>query len=172
MKGKLVVFALVTGLSSPAAAQTIMDGSDSKIPPDVWGNAKEAIMNNLRDPYSTQFDHLKVTSSEPQIICGRFNAKNQAGGYEGFQPFQFNAATKELVVNQSNECGAATVDEAARRAVRDRIFAECHETIEQLDRYASGGGINGSFTDLMAKGNWCQDWLKRQMEAELDQITN
>lgn len=172
MTRKFLVSAMILSLSSPAAAQTIMDGSDGNVPHDVWSIAKEAIMNSLRDPYSTQFDHLKVTSTEPQIICGRFNAKNQAGGYEGFQPFQFNAATKELVVNQSNECGAATVDEAARKAVRDRIFAECHETIEQLDRYASGGGISGSFTDLMAKGNWCQDWLKRQMEAELDQITN
>lgn len=129
-------------------------------------------MNSLRDPYSTQFDHLKVTSTEPQIICGRFNARNQAGGYEGFRPFQFNAATNELVVNQTNACGVAIVDEADHKAVRDKILAECHETTEQLSRYASGGGVSGSFTELMAKGNWCQNWLKRQIDTQLDQISN
>ena len=144
-----------------------MDGSDSIVPSDIWGAARDAVTEGLRDPYSTQFDHLKVVSSKGSTICGRFNAKNQAGGYDGFKPFEFDSASKSLTVNQTNECGKETVDKAAH----DRLMAECNETTTQLTRYAAGQPFDGNPSDLLAKGKWCQTWLRAQIDAELNQLS-
>ncbi|MCM2293064.1 hypothetical protein NAC44_12100 [Allorhizobium sp. BGMRC 0089] len=162
----LISWALSLAPAVSASAQQVMDGSDKGMPPETWNAAREAILEKLRDPYSAQFDHMKVLSEKPPIICGRFNAKNASGGYEGFRPFQYDAAEKKLTLNETNECGQSVVDPAEI----ERIKAECEENTHQMKLYNSGYSNEISFNILMAKGRWCQNWYKQQILIELQKL--
>lgn len=55
---------------------------------DYWyGDAKKAIEKTLADPSSVQYRGLKLCGNG--VIAGEFNAKNRAGGYDGFSAFIF-----------------------------------------------------------------------------------
>ena len=52
--------------------------------------AKSAVVRQLKDPQSAQFEQL--TKFSEGVVCGNVNAKNAMGGYVGFKPFIFNGA--------------------------------------------------------------------------------
>jgi hypothetical protein len=84
-----LLFLLVAGAAN---AQTIMDGAS--IPTTVKGKLDRKIRLMVADPYSTQLADLRVTDSG--ALCGRFNAKNAMGAYEGFRPFLFDPSSEAL----------------------------------------------------------------------------
>jgi hypothetical protein len=47
-------------------------------------DARVAISRMLNDPASAQYQNLRV---EGDKICGEVNARNRAGGYDGFMTF-------------------------------------------------------------------------------------
>jgi hypothetical protein len=47
--------------------------------------AKEALQVTLKDPGSVQYDEIKTYSE--RVVCGKYNAKNELGGYVGFKRF-------------------------------------------------------------------------------------
>lgn len=54
----------------------------------IIDNAKSAVIRQLKDPQSAQFEQL--TKFSEGVVCGNVNAKNAMGGYVGFKPFIFN----------------------------------------------------------------------------------
>lgn len=153
-------------LSSPAMAQQVMDGSETNIPGAIWETAKQAVTENMRDPYATQFDKLRPTAASPTIICGRFNAKDNAGGYMGFRPFSFDSTSKNLTVNETNECGKAIFD----KAEYDRTMAECAETNKQLSFYLAGRSTGRSLAEMRGKLDWCISWGKRAQAQQIEML--
>lgn len=62
----------------------------------VMAGAMTAIKNLAVDPGSVQFQHVGVhrQPSGTKAVCGEFNAKNRAGGFNGFERF-ISAGTAE-----------------------------------------------------------------------------
>lgn len=48
--------------------------------------AKSAILKKLRDPDSAKFSDLLI---KEKVVCGKVNAKNRFGGYEGPKGFVY-----------------------------------------------------------------------------------
>lgn len=70
-------------LMSPAEAQT----SAPPLPAEV-NRAKSALLNELVDPNSAQFQNVTFTRiGQAAIFCGQVNSRNRMGGYGGAQPF-------------------------------------------------------------------------------------
>lgn len=157
---------LLLALTTSADAQQVMDGSEKNIPAAIWMDAKQAVTENLSDPYSTQFDRLRPTSSDATTICGRFNAKNQAGGYVGFRPFSFSGTSRDLSVNETNECGKGVFDQAEY----DRTMADCSETGRQLSQYLAGRSTGKSLAEMRTKLDWCVSWGKRAQAQKIEML--
>src|SRR5712671_5400862 len=52
--------------------------------------AKAAVKGGLFDPYSAQFEDLRVARNQNgEFVCGFVNAKNKLGGYTGKAPFVY-----------------------------------------------------------------------------------
>lgn len=167
MKFLISIACIATLSAGQSFAQQVMDGSDKNVPAAVWENAKQAVTGNLSDPYSAQFDKLRPTVADPASICGRFNAKNQAGGYIGFRPFLFNGASKNLTVNKTNECGNAVVD----RDEQNRTMAQCEANTQRINRWTAGERNGVDVAALLEKGKWCQAWMLDQMANQLGDLT-
>lgn len=87
-----------------ASAQTVMDGSDADLPDGVAKAAMKAVMDQLVDPYSAQFDRFSIWSGDPGSACGRVNAKNKMGGYGGFQPFRYIVKSDTAFIHANTGC--------------------------------------------------------------------
>ncbi|MGQ4813071.1 hypothetical protein ACCZ74_12325 [Agrobacterium vitis] len=87
-----------------ANAQQIMDGSDKSLAPEIAANAMKAVMRLLVDPYSAQFEALRPWETDPGSICGRVNAKNSFGGYQGFQNFRYIINKDEAFIHANTGC--------------------------------------------------------------------
>ncbi|AXA92510.1 hypothetical protein DPH57_15960 [Massilia sp. YMA4] len=64
-----------------AAFALALTGCDD---PEV-SRAKDALQANLKDPGSVQYEGVKTYSEH--VVCGKYNAKNELGGYVGFKQF-------------------------------------------------------------------------------------
>src|SRR5665647_83863 len=50
--------------------------------------AIESVKQKLSDPYSAQFENIRLANFEGlTVVCGQVNAKNKLGGYTGFTDF-------------------------------------------------------------------------------------
>ena len=59
--------------------------------------ALEAVRSVLKDPYSAQFEDLRVVDYQAgKVVCGHVNAKNSYGGYVGSVPFVAGVGTAIL----------------------------------------------------------------------------
>lgn len=56
---------------------------------ELVNNAQKLIKAQLTDPYSAQFENL-TTNATRDILCGKVNSKNQAGGYAGPRNFVYD----------------------------------------------------------------------------------
>ena len=57
---------------------------------DLITSAKAAVTKKLNDPSSAQFADIRLVKINGQeFVCGRINARNRMGGYDGFKPFLF-----------------------------------------------------------------------------------
>lgn len=62
----------------------------------VIAKGQAAALSKLNDPDSAKFTDLRVVTADGrQIVCGRVNAKNRMGGYDGAKPFLFDPAIKQ-----------------------------------------------------------------------------
>lgn len=70
-----------------AKAQPAQTGEPSDVV--VLAGAQQAIKERAVDPASVRFRRLRVhkQASGTKAVCGEFNARNRAGGYNGFQRF-------------------------------------------------------------------------------------
>ena len=83
-----MVLLCLAALAAPAAAQTVVDGSDRNVPPGSLAAAVEAAADRgLFDPYGAQFRGLQIAADRPDYLCGWINAKNRLGAFTGFRPF-------------------------------------------------------------------------------------
>src|SRR5262245_10479314 len=57
--------------------------------------AREAVMNTMKDPASTQFESIQVKAN---AICGFVNARNSYGGYVGRTQFAVTLRSREVFV--------------------------------------------------------------------------
>jgi hypothetical protein len=54
-------------------------------------SAKQDVLRKLNDPDSARFSDLTAKESNGRhFVCGRVNAKNRFGGYDGFKPFLYD----------------------------------------------------------------------------------
>lgn len=54
------------------------------------GELKQPLLDMAVDPESARFRNLRISSDwtiRGSVLCGEMNARNRAGGYEGFQKF-------------------------------------------------------------------------------------
>jgi hypothetical protein len=57
--------------------------------------AKKDVLQKLNDPGSARFDDVVVREKNGlTYVCGRVNAKNRLGGYDGFKPFLYSSVIK------------------------------------------------------------------------------
>ena len=94
----MALFCLAALAAAPAAAQTVVDGSDKNVPPELLRAAVEAAADTLFDPYGAQFRRLQVDENLPANLCGLVNAKNLNGAFTGFGEFYFIAEKGKFVL--------------------------------------------------------------------------
>jgi hypothetical protein len=62
---------------------------------EMIANGKVAVAAKLIDPDSARFTDVRVTNkNRQQFVCGRVDAKNRKGEYDGAKPFVFIVADK------------------------------------------------------------------------------
>lgn len=55
-----------------------------------------AVTAKLNDPGSAQFADVRTVAKDGrQVVCGKVNAKNRMGGYDGPKPFLFDPAISQ-----------------------------------------------------------------------------
>lgn len=64
---------------------------------DAVDKAKEAVVRKLKDPASAQFADVR-RATDPDMVCGRVNAKNNMGGYEGAREFRYVVSRNTAVI--------------------------------------------------------------------------
>lgn len=89
--------------SGNAGAQTVVDGSEAKLPPALLRKAITAVADQFNDPGSTQFRRLHLDAERGVNICGQVNAKNAFGGYVGFVVFVYDAYSATAVTYDLRE---------------------------------------------------------------------
>lgn len=81
-------------VSKPDAGMTV---AEKKAQQEKWFGAEtivaaeRAVRGQLKEPGSAQFRDVRVNYTEEfgVVACGRVNAKNEFGGYQGFRRFVF-----------------------------------------------------------------------------------
>ena len=93
----MVLLCLAALAGAPAAAQTVVDGSDKNVPPELLRAAVEAMADEgFVDPYGAQFRRLQLGEIRPDYLCGSVNPKNRLGAFTGFRPFYFASQTNNF----------------------------------------------------------------------------
>lgn len=64
---------------------------------EVIDDAKAAVTAKLKDPQSALFSDVRV-SSDPNVVCGKVNAKNSFGGYVGAKEFRYFINGKSALI--------------------------------------------------------------------------
>lgn len=80
-----VALGLAAMFATSASAQTVIDDSAARFPPDDVKAVLRLVGAQLRDPVSAQIRGLK--QSGHGFYCGYVNAKTALGGYAGFRAF-------------------------------------------------------------------------------------
>jgi len=50
-------------------------------------DAEEVVKSALKDPESAQFQDVRECTGDRSMVIGKVNAKNEMGGYAGFEQF-------------------------------------------------------------------------------------
>lgn len=73
---------------------------NEKIVTDLVAEAKRFLSVQLDDPYSAQFENLRIGKNGSSLaLCGDVNAKNKTGGYAGRRPFVYDQGTHEIFLH-------------------------------------------------------------------------
>jgi hypothetical protein len=93
--------------------------------------AKAAVKGGLFDPYSAQFEDLRVvTNQNGEFICGFVNAKNKMGGYVGKAPFVYGVVGQRFNI---------ITDRQAAFLAGEYMVAPCFPRMEVPKRSPSAG---------------------------------
>ena len=66
---------------------------------ELTEQAKGIVKDGLSDPYSAQFEDVRVVGDAPHLmVCGFVNAKNKLGGYVGRKPFIVSETGKPYII--------------------------------------------------------------------------
>ena len=77
-----------------AAPMVLISPTEAQAPGNAVNRAKSALLNQLFDPTSAQFQNVTFTRiGQAAIFCGQVNSRNHMGGYGGAQPFIIFGAT-------------------------------------------------------------------------------
>jgi hypothetical protein len=108
-------------------------------------DAKEAVKGLLTDPGSAEFESIEVrpAGGKPETVCGRVNAKNRMGGYNGFAKFFYVVATQEAKLEPTKLMD--TIDEAfldtktslERNDFELEFMRRCMDSVEELNAQAA-----------------------------------
>jgi len=79
---------MATCLQARADAAPPMIGAGRAATTKEATSAKEAVLNQLKDPAAAQFRNITY-HERTRAVCGEVNGKNAYGGYVGFRPFAF-----------------------------------------------------------------------------------
>lgn len=81
MRGMVAIMALAI----PLAACQFVPGTEA----NKFAEVQQLLRNQMRDPESVQFRDMQACPRTAEAIAGNFNAKNEFGGYLGFEAFYF-----------------------------------------------------------------------------------
>jgi hypothetical protein len=85
--------------------------------------ARAAVAAKLNDPDSAKYvDEKVIQQNGREIVCGRVNARNRFGGYDGPKPFLFDPAIKQGAIIYG---GTAITDDVISGLARVQGF---HDT--------------------------------------------
>jgi hypothetical protein len=73
--------------------------------PSIIRQAEAAVRDSLKDPDSAKFSGEASDAGPPPIVCGRVNAKNSYGGYEGDQGFAVISTPEAAVFINDGDTG-------------------------------------------------------------------
>lgn len=86
----------VANRSNDLGAESPKPVGDVKVN-ELVGEAQKLIKRQLTDPYSAQFDDLRV-NADLSVLCGSVNSKNQMGGYAGARDFVYDRNTGRALI--------------------------------------------------------------------------
>lgn len=92
MRITMLAAAVLMCCASAVHGQEVVDQSGASLPPELLQAVAQALSSIVKDPSSLQLRKLSrftPPGADYQAVCGELNAKNGAGGYVGFQAFQF-----------------------------------------------------------------------------------
>lgn len=81
--------------------QQVLDQSEAALPHDLLAAAVNAFGEVLYDPRSAQLRKLSTftpVGADYEALCGEVNAKNQLGGYVGFEPFSYLPVYDQVIL--------------------------------------------------------------------------
>lgn len=102
---------LIASAIPHAEAQTVIDGSEKNVDNKIFAEMKKVALLQFVDPVSVQFAGLNnIQKTKKPGACGYVNARNRAGGYNGFRPFFFMSGSDKLVIQPENMPSSAEIE--------------------------------------------------------------
>ncbi|MDX1370141.1 hypothetical protein [Pseudomonas sp.] len=100
---------------APSAPEKPLSPAEKKAQQIKWFGAEtivaaqRAVRGALKDPDSAQFKDVRANYTEEfgVVACGRFNAKNELGGYTGFK--RFVSSGKSVILEEQDNIADAWV---------------------------------------------------------------
>lgn len=83
--------------------------------------ARAAVLEKLKDPESARFRNIRSVGPKDdlgEVICGEVNAKNEMGGYVGFQTFFFTPKDGGVLIPGQHRITTDPLDSIALTADR------------------------------------------------------
>lgn len=78
--------------------------------------AKGAVARTTKDPFSVQFDELRLAKGPLGDVCGWYNARNPPGAYAGFRRFLYHRAENSVTFEPASTAAGSSASDAADAA--------------------------------------------------------
>lgn len=103
---------------------------------DFVKKAKNALIEDFKDPLSAQFTDFKVKMTAPRSLCGKVNGKNSYGGYVGAKPF--------YVLEIGNHLMFKIIDapKPERSAQLEKLAQEAYDAELSIFQLTCEGGVS------------------------------
>lgn len=85
MRKTSLAVALILALSGPATAQTVTDGSDAALAPQIARTVLALVRDGIRDGASAHLSALRL--GKAGAVCGEIDRQNRMGAYTGARRF-------------------------------------------------------------------------------------
>lgn len=121
----------IAHLAAGGALAAVLGGAAYWINYDKWivlPAARKNIATQLRDPDATQFKNDRLTRFG--WLCGELNAKNGAGGYDGFRRFVSGGREGDYYIEGQGQVGKLSAGEST-----DRVLAMMDHEIRLMKEF-------------------------------------